>query len=311
MAITVDTLIGDIQTDSLAHAAQAYGFVESARATAAGTPPVVGGKAVTYVTPTGFTTLSIAVPAGVAQTVSDSLEAYFNKYFPDISTQFNAWLAALRQRVESGVPHVLPNDVANAQAQALDHAAGVRASRVSRSSVAAKGYSLPPGVLVGAILDESDQRTERLVAGAINSANTAGDALIKSYQTVISAALSASDARVAALNAMSALIREQAAAITLDAESRASMVGVKIAAARAAMAYYQALVNLDSTNTALLRTNANFEVTRFSKEGGLFYQNEEEQVRAAIAAAVEAGRVAQGAYSSLNTIVSASTVGFA
>lgn len=318
MTYTVDTLIANLESKANAFYNAGFGYTNAAQGQVAGDAQAIEAKAVGYVAPPSTTTIDGDLPswlynspaATIVKNLRAELELYFGKFFPNINTQYDVWIGHLVTAVNNGVPLTLDNHVANAQRQAFDKAEGMRAQRAIRASWSARGHCLPAGGMVGDILDESDKRTEQLIQGAIGSANQATEQVLNSYKTIISTALSTADARVAAVNAMSALISTAADIYRTDAEAKVAIARARVAAAEAALAYYSAETRLDSLNTNLYRQNTQFGVQRFGKDAELFFKNEAKQVDTAIAGAEQAAKIAQAAYSALNTVVSASTVGF-
>ena len=316
MSMTVDTLIQNLESQANSYNNTSYGYTLTAKNQVAGDSLSTDAQFVNYIAPPS--TVGLVVPSGtsgvpttqIVAALHAELTLYFNKFFPNISTQYNIWIAEIADAVTSGVPLTLDNETANRQAQSFGEAEGIRARRKLRSGFAGRGYSMPPGVMVGMVLDESDARTEQLITGAIGNANKATDQVIATYKTVLATAISTSDARVAAVNAMSALIKTAAAIYATDVESKVAILKAQAAAADAALAYYSAELKLDGINTNLYKQNVQLATQRFEKDGQLFFRNEAAQVDAAIAAATEAGKIAQAAFSSLNTIVSSSTAGF-
>lgn len=319
MSMTVDTLISNLTTQANSYNNAAYGYTSTAMTQVAGDALSTDAQFVSYITPPTTNTLDSTLPAGLAGTPTQQLvdnlrgelELYFAQFFPDISTQYNTWIAEIADAVTKGVPLTLDNQTANRQAQTMGEAEGIRIRRKLREGWAGKGYSLVPGAMVGMVLDESDERTEKLISGAISSANKATEQVLSTYKTVLSTAISTADARVAAVNAMSALIKTAAGIYSTQVDAQIAMYKARAAAADAALAYYSAEVKLDTINTNLYKQNVQLATQRFEKDGQLFFRNEGAQVDAAIAGAVEAGKIAQAAFSSLNTIVSSSTAGFA
>ena len=319
MSMSVDTLITNLTNQANAYNSAAYGYTYTAMTQVAGDALSTDARSVDYIAPPTTNTLDTTLPAGLAgtptQAIVDSLrgelELYFDQFFPDISTQYNIWIGEMADAVTNGVPLTLDNQTANLQAQTMGEAEGIRIQRKLRAGWAGKGYSLVPGAMVGMVLDESDERTEKLISGAISNANKATEQVLSTYKTVLSTAISTADARVAAVNAMSALIKTAAAIYSTDVEAKVAMYKARAAAADATLAYYSAEIRLDTINTNLYKQNVQLATQRFEKDGQLFFRNEGAQVEAAIAGAVEAGKIAQAAFSSLNTIVSSSTAGFA
>lgn len=317
MSMTVDTLIQNLSNQANSYNNISYGYTHTAGQQVEGNAQSTDSQFVNYIGPPSTTGLTIPPSiAGMPSTqivaaLQAELNLYFNTFFPNISTQYNIWISEIADAVTTGVPLTLDNETANQQAQSFDEAAGIRARRKIRSGFSGKGYTLAPGAMVGMVLDESDERTERLITGAIGSANKATDQVISTYKTVLATAISTADARVAAVNAMSALIKTAAAIYSTEVESKIAMLKAQAAAADAALAYYSAELKLDQINTNLYKQNVQLATQRFEQDGKLFFRNESAQVDAAIAGAVEAGKIAQAAFSSLNTIVSSSTAGFA
>jgi hypothetical protein len=319
MSMTVDTLIQNLSTQANAYNSAAYNYTYQATEQVKGDAQSTDSRFVPYIVPSIANQLDTTIPPelyGVPTTqivdgLRAELELYFNEFFPDISTQYTTWIAEIADAVSTGVPLTLDNETANRQAQVFGEAEGIRIQRKLRAAWAGKGYTLPPGAMVGMVLDESDTRTEQLITGAIGNANKATDQVLSTYKIVLATALATSDARVAAVNAMSALIKTAAAIYSTDVDAKIAILKARAAAADAALAYYSAELKLDSVNTGLYKQNVQLAVQRFEKDGSLFFRNEGAQVESAIAGAVEAGKIAQAAFLSLNTIVSASTAGFA
>jgi hypothetical protein len=314
MGIPVDTLITALEEQASAYNQTAYGYTVTAAASVLGNAGSIPTRTGWYAQANGQRLADIPpvtiTPADVVSDVQAALQRYFNQFFPSVSTQYNIWLAEIADAVTSGVPLTLDNETANRQAQSFGEAEGIRARRKLRSGFAGRGYSMPPGVMVGMVLDESDARTEQLITGAIGNANKATDQVIATYKTVLATAISTSDARVAAVRAMTDLILAAANVYSTEIDAQVAVMRAQEAATKAVLAYHDAEIRLDSANTNLYRQNSQLVVRRFEQEGQLFYMREAAQIEAAIAGAVEAGKIAQAAYSSLNTIVSASTAGF-
>ncbi len=319
MSITVDSLINNLSTKANAYNLTAYNYTYEAELQVEGDSQSTDARFVPYITPVNGTQLDTTLPAGlsgvpttqIVDNLRAELELYFNQFFPDISTQYTLWLAEIARAVTTGVPLTLDNETANQQAQVFGEAEGIRTRRKLRAGFAGRGYSLPPGALVGMVLDESDSRTEQLITGAIGNANKATEQVLSAYKTVLSTAISTADARIAAVNAMSDLIKTAAGVYSADVDAKVAILKARAAAADAALAYYTAELKLDSVNSNLYKQNVQLSVQRFEKDGSLFFRNESAQVEAAVAGAMGAGEIAQAAFSSLNTIVSASTAGFA
>jgi hypothetical protein len=319
MSMTVDTLINNLSTRANAYNQTSYNYTYDAELQVEGDSQSTDARFVPYINPVSGTQLDTTLPAGlsgvpttqIVDNLRAELELYFNQFFPDISTQYTLWLAEIARAVTTGVPLTLDNETANQQAQVFGEAEGIRAQRKLRAGFAGRGYSLPPGALVGMVLDESDSRTEQLITGAISNANKATEQVLSAYKTVLSTAMSTADARIAAVNAMSDLIKTAAGVYSADVDAKVAILKARAAAADAALAYYASELKLDSVNSNLYKQNVQLSVQRFEKDGSLFFRNESAQVEAAIAGAMGAGEIAQAAFSSLNTIVSSSTAGFA
>lgn len=318
MSMTVDTLIENLTTASNHFNNTAYGWTINAQNQVSGDPQATDGLSVNYLPARKGTGLNVDPPEGlsdksalkIVKELKEDLERYFEDFFPDISDDYLDWIEEIKEAVKIGVPIRLDNKLMNQKAQILDTPVGARAQRKIRAVWAGRGYSMPPGAMLGMIVDETDERTERLVAGAIGSAEKATEQIIGAYKTVIKTAISTMAARQDALNAMSDLIKASAGIYAADIDAKLALYKARGAAAEAAMAYYSAETQLDKVNTDLYKFNVALSTQRFSVDGGLFFRNEAAQVEAAIASAQEAGKIAQAAFSSLNTIVSSSTVGF-
>jgi hypothetical protein len=319
MAQTVDTLIQNLSNQAQSYSDTAYYYTSLAREEVTGAALTTDVQFVPYITkPSDTSQLDTSVPgwlqnapaAAIVANLRADLERYFNEFFPNISENYNLWLAQLKRLVEEGTPLIEDNAKKNLMAQTFDTAEGKRAARKLRSGYSGKGLDLPAGVMVGAILDETDVRTEKLIDGAVTAANQAQQKHLNDYKTIISTAISTADARVAAVNAMSTLIQTAAAAYTSQIDAKVAVYKARAAAAQAALAYYEAESKLDEINTNLYKQNVDFAVQRFEVDGKLFFRTENAQVSAAIAAAEQSGTIAQASYSALNTIVSASTAGF-
>ncbi len=313
---SVDELIETIAVESRRYYDWAYAATNDARAFAGGSPVSVNPEYVQYIQKPTITPLDTGLGSGVAATsivagLRDDLERYFNAFFPDVNARYAQWITQLKTAVETGVPLTLDNQLLNAQNQALDTAEGVRTKRKIRAEFSGRGYQLPPGAMVAAVLDESDMRTEKLITGAIGSANRAVDEVISSYKTVISASIATSDARVAAINAMSELIQVSASMYTAQSESTVALYRARSAAAEAAIALYNAELKVDEINASLYNKNVQIGLQNYEKVVQMYLRNEKFQVEAAVAGAHTAGKVAQAAFSALNTIVGSSTAGFA
>lgn len=317
MSMSVDTLIANLASQANSYNNAAYSYTTTAKNQVAGESQSISLRKQDYIAPPAtkdVLTITLAEDRTTKEIVDDlkqKLNHYFDTFFPDVSDQYDVWIDKIKRAVERGVPLTLDNLEANRQAQDIDAGAGKRAQRTIRAGWASKGYSLPPGGLVGMVMDETDVRTEKLIAGAIGSANKATNAVVSAYKAVLSAAASTEEARISAINAMSNLIKTAAAIYSTETDAKVALYRERTAAAEAAMAYYAAETRLDGINTNLYKQNIQLEVQRFEADGKLFQRNEAAQAQAAIASAEEAGKIAQAAFSSLNTIVSSSTAGFA
>lgn len=316
MAMSIDTLIQNLSAAAESASATAYGYTNAASEEAKQTPLAVGDARVSYLTPSG-NRLNVDLPAGLAKTASravgdliDELDRFYAAFFPNVSAQYQAWLTRLAERLADGDIPLTDNAAQNRYEQAMDRATGMRNATAIRAEWAARGYGLPPGEMVRAIQTDTDTRSEQLLARSVSAANQAVSELTGSYTTLLNAALATSDARITAIKAMTEMIRVTGQAYKLNADLQANVLHARSAAAQAAMAYYKAELELDDINTKLYQQNIGFDIQRFEKSAGYFMRNEADQTNAALARAGQAGRIAQAAYSALNTVTGASNVGF-
>lgn len=265
-----------------------------------------------------------------------TLNYFFRTYFPDLddnvyqrwmisrglatapvgggptatTSTYEQWLTQLQQGIASGPPAWQDNSQANLFRQHLDAVQGARNKREIRSAFANRGHELPPGVLIGATMDDIDARTVALTAGAVDAANAATSQLAQSYQQLLSTAISTRQSRVEAINAMSELMRATTAMYNGSIETRSAYISAHIAAAEKLITFQRGKLELDSINDQSHAKYSGMHADALLKNGSTFAKSEGMQVQSAIAAANQAARIAAAAYSALNTVVSASTVGF-
>lgn len=317
MTQTIDTLIGNLESKAQNFSNQAFGYTVQGMQTSAGAPVVIPEQVIAYLTP-GANQINISLPpdwdkAATLDIVNDimvTLNAFFAKYYPAVSTEYTDWINKIASLVQNGVPIHEDNAKANLLNQQMDSYDGIRKQRAIREGYANRGYSLPPGVMVKAVLDDIDIRTEQLVGKSIGAANAATGQMVSSYKQVLSTAISTDRARTHAINAMSDLMRTASAMYSSDNEKKLAQLKAHAAAIEATLAYYRAELELDRINTNIYAQNADLRTQRFAVDGSFFGKNEGLQVQSAVSAAAQAARIAQAAYSALNTVVSASTVGF-
>lgn len=331
MATSIDELIQQIELDAQGYTTDATVTLSNALHDITGSNPtidpslalvevgehtVIGidGKAYVikdrYVAQSNFTTLPVELPPDIQSQITDTLKSVFDSFFPNLEDTYNSWVTKLTSAISSGPRYMYDNSAASTQAQLMDTQAGIRASRTIRAEVSNKGYMMPPGLLVGMILDETDIRTERLVGIGIENATTATMKYVEGYKAVINAALAANDARIAAVEALAGYIRAEAGLIEATAQAKASVLQVRAAAAKAALAYYNAEVRLDEVNTSVFKANQDLALRRYTKEGSLWFRNMGDQVEDKMVLAEIAAKLAQSSFSAMNTVASASTYGF-
>ena len=319
MAMSIDTLISNIGSYAIDEGNNAYDYAWEAEQKANGTVMTTDARFVSYIAPPDISQLNIPLPPdlnnvpgrAIVDGISADLTRYFNRFFPGLSANYFQWLTLLKQAVENGVPITLDNSLLSAQRQAMGEQEGMRQKRTIRNAWAGRGYDKAPGALVGMTLDDIDSRTEKLIDGAVGAANQSVQVVLNGYKSVINTALATADARAAAVRAMTALMNTAIGVYTAKVDAATALLRARAAAAEAALAYYRAIMRLDELNTGLYQTNVGLATQRYQTDGSLFMRNEDAQVSAAIAKAEQAAKIAQAAFSALNTVSSASTVGFA
>lgn len=314
---SIDTLISNLSSQSNSKFYAALDYAGYGKQAAGGNPVSIGEvdllKAVPYVKKESLSALDTAIeyPSDdVVGTVISDLTKYFDQFFPNVSEEYNTWVISLASLIKSGPSASVDNSLANKYSQTLDQANGLRAKREMRAAWASRGYCLPPGQMVGEIIDESDKRTEGLVAKAIAAADYSSEQNINAYKAIISTALSTSDARVAAVNAMAQLMITAASATEAYGKKIVMLNQTRAVAAKAAMAYYRAELELDALNAEIYNKSSGFVIQRFAKNADFFKKNESLQVSSAISAAETASKVAAAHFASLNTVASSATVSF-
>ena len=316
MATTVDTLISNLDARVNHASLVASNYTGQAKTTAAGEPITIPDVVIQYVS--SIDKPKIELPpewdnedtlAVVGQLVG-TLNAFFDAYFPTVSTEYTDWISLLSGLVQDGVPVLEDNEQLNLMRQKIDEAEGKRNKHTTRSQYSNAGYSLPPGSMVRDTLNDIDIRSERLMMQSISTAQQLTSDVINSYKQVISTALSVDDSRKHALKVMSDMMAVAADMHTANTEKKVALLRAKSETVQAMLAYYKAESTLDDVNTKIYEQNVKLRVQRYDADANFFGKNEGLQVRAGIAAADHAARISAAAYSALNTIVSASTVGF-
>lgn len=317
MSMTVDTLIQNLESKANSFSNSAFDFSVRGLNTAYGAPITIPDQVIAYVTP-GNNPLTIALPPewnnadtlALVKELMDTLNAFFAKYFPNISTEYTDWINLLEQHIAAGVPIHEDNAEANLMRQELDAVEGARNKHTIRSGYSNRGFQLPPGVLVRDTLNDIDTRSAKLVTQSIGTASSATDGVVGAYKTLLSTAIATDSARVYALKAMSDLMRTAVDMYGANNDKKVALLRAQSEAVQATIAYYKAELALDDANTKIYDQNTKLRLQRFAVDGEFFGKNEGLQVQSALAASAQAARIAQAAYSALNTIVSSSTVGF-
>lgn len=314
----VDTLIGNLESAAQNKSSAAGSYVAQAKAEASGTPPQINPAVIQYVTSpsggpsgSGAGTAGTSYLTGAAKTaLTDALTSYYNTYFPNVEDDYNEWMAEIERLILNGTEVVPDNAAANQQAQIMDEMVGKRAQRLIRSSVAGRGYSLPPGILVGAVIDNTDERTEKLISGAISNASKATGSLVDTYKAVIAAASQTAANRVAALNAVSGIIKTMSGLYSARIDEQVADMDKYTAEKQILLEYFNAEAKLDALNLSLYKQASMATSSYVEKLSRVTTKSGISKAEAALASAINAGKVAQAAYSSLTTVVSASTAGF-
>lgn len=315
MATSVDTMISNLNSQVVRFANESVGFAVSAGNAASGSWMGVPSAEISYSTSKpskpGKAGDYKAQVDEYLESFGKQLQEYFCRYFPSISGEYLSHLAAVEDAVKGDSAFKFAdNSFTNQLAQDMDSRQGERTKRELRNSFAARGFSLPPGPLFEATFDDRDKRSEALAAKSAQVAQAGSLEVVSSFGTILSTAMQTQTARTEAIMAMASLINDALAAYRAQGELTMLPLLRYGQQVEKALAYYQAEIKLDRMNAQRYKYNVNSATNRFSKDSDLFFMREGEQVRAAHAAAEAASDVAKAAFSALNTVVSASTVGF-
>lgn len=316
---TIDGIINFLDASAQSFASAAYGFSSSAQSYANAWPPHLGYASANYLSPISATTditdclpphLKISPVTDVVKNIHNDLVAYYTKYFPAISTEYTQWLNRLAHHIHNGVPVYENNELQNRYAQESAKNSNARTQRKLRAQHAARGFSLPSGMLLADTYDTVDELYTRAMEQSVATATKATQQLTDTYKTLISTALATDQSRLEALSAMSNLVRAAAGRYDAEMDRRAAIMSLRAAAINTTLAYYEAELKLDSINTNIYKANTDLFVSRFDKQAELLFKIAKQKVDAAIAAADSAAMIAQAAYASLSSVASSSQVSF-
>jgi len=312
--MNVDTLIDNLTAIVLSKSNTAISYTNQARLIAAGEWDGIAGASLSYATKPSFGQSKSSEIGQINEYLTgfgDQLEAFYCKFFPDISAEYMDWLGHIRAIMagEREVPR-LDNATGNELAQSFDARQGERNKEDLRIAWSGRGYRLPPGALFKDTRRDVEMRSESLAKGAMERADAATGEVVQTFSRVLAASLNTFDSKIAAVNAVSDLILAALRAYKDNAGVWINDYERKTLAIEKVLAYYEAERKVDQLNTDLYRKNSGYVVNKFVKNADMHFTIAEQQSRAASAASEQAANIARAAYSSLNSIVSASTVGF-
>lgn len=241
--------------------------------------------------------------------LSNELAGFFITYYPLAADAFDEATNWLVNSITNGGTGLAASVETQIWQRGRDRAVadGARAEAQVLDEFSARGFSLPPGAMT-ARLDAV--RHEGM--SKVNEFNR--DAAIESakieVENVRFAVDNAIQSRMAAMQAATDYIRalmsgpDTAARVAaLNSDAKARMMSATSDLYRARLSRDELALRIPMTNTSEL-----VKVSGISMDA--FYKGVANRVQAAVAAADQYGKAAQAALSSLNSVASASTVGF-
>lgn len=247
--------------------------------------------------------------ARLIQLLSDQLANYYTLYYPLTSDAFGAATSWLVNTITVGGTGFSPAVEAQIWQRGRTRVIteGKRVEAQSMSEFANRGFTIPPGALVGKL---QENRFEQM--SKINQLST--DVAIKQAEIEIEnikfAVAEAIKSRLAAMQTATDYIRalmsapDAAARIALiNSEARAKMVSATADLYRARLTRDELVLRSSNADQ-----DARVQMQKISTDA--FYEGVKNRVQASVAAATAYGNAANAALGSLNTVTSATQVLF-
>lgn len=230
--------------------------------------------------------------------LANGLTTFLTTYFPlgNELALAQAWVAKALSTGGTGLNATIEDQIwQRDRARVLRDAA--RAADQAMSTWAARGYSLPPGALVGQVAQINQDARDKIAAASRDVAIKQAEMEIENVRFAVEKAISL---RTAAIQAAGDYLRTLALGPQLGVQLATSVVDAKSKMAQALTSFYQAQVSASElpVRVAIASANANVEI----RKANLGAEVDVIRARVAVveAAAQSAGTQAAAALNSLN-----------
>lgn len=241
--------------------------------------------------------------------LSNELAGFFITYYPLAADAFDEATNWLVNSITNGGTGIAASVEAQIWQRGRDRAVadGARAEAQVLDEFSARGFSLPPGAMAArldAVRHEGMAKVNEFNRdAAIESAKIEVENVRFAVEQAIRSRMAAMQAATDYIKALMSGPDTAARVAALNSDAKARMMSATSDLYRARLSRDELALRIPMTNT-----------TELVKVSGIhmdaFYKGVANRVQAAVAAADQYGKAAQAALSSLNSVASASTVGF-